>query len=30
VKNHPHPNATKVYVNWLLSKEGQNLYSKVT
>jgi len=29
VKNHPHPNAAKVYVNWLLSKEGQTLYSKV-
>jgi iron(III) transport system substrate-binding protein len=28
IKNHPHPNATKVYVNWLLSKEGQSLYSK--
>jgi iron(III) transport system substrate-binding protein len=28
VKNHPHPNAVKVYVNWLLSKEGQALYSK--
>jgi iron(III) transport system substrate-binding protein len=28
IKNHPHPNATKVYVNWLLSKEGQGLYSK--
>jgi iron(III) transport system substrate-binding protein len=28
VKNHPHPNAAKVYVNWLLSKEGQTLYSK--
>ncbi|MBM2802406.1 MAG: ABC-type Fe3+ transport system periplasmic component [Deltaproteobacteria bacterium] len=29
IKNHPHPNATKVYINWLLSKEGQQLYSKV-
>lgn len=28
IRNHPHPNATKVYVNWLLSKEGQELYSK--
>jgi iron(III) transport system substrate-binding protein len=28
VKNHPHSNAAKVYVNWLLSKEGQQLYSK--
>jgi iron(III) transport system substrate-binding protein len=29
VKNPPHPNATKVFVNWLLSKEGQDFYSKV-
>jgi iron(III) transport system substrate-binding protein len=29
VKNPPHPNASKVYVNWLLSKEGQQLYTKV-
>jgi len=29
VKNPPHPNAAKVYVNWLLSKEGQELYVKV-
>jgi iron(III) transport system substrate-binding protein len=28
VKNSPHPNATKVFVNWLLSKEGQELYGK--
>jgi iron(III) transport system substrate-binding protein len=28
VKHQPHPNATKVYVNWLLGKEGQALYSK--
>ena len=28
IKNPPHPNATKVFVNWLLSKEGQELYSK--
>lgn len=25
----PHPNATKVYLNWLLSKEGQTVFSKV-
>ncbi len=25
----PHPNATKVFINWYLSKEGQTLYSKV-
>ncbi len=29
VKNPPHPHATKVFVNWLLSKEGQEFYSKV-
>ena len=29
VKNPPHPNATKVFVNWLLSKEGQELFSQV-
>jgi iron(III) transport system substrate-binding protein len=29
VKNQPHPNATKVFVNWLLSKEGQDIYSRV-
>ena len=28
VKNSPHPNATKVFVNWLLSKEGQEVYGK--
>jgi iron(III) transport system substrate-binding protein len=28
VKNSPHPNATKVFINWLLSKEGQELYGK--
>jgi iron(III) transport system substrate-binding protein len=26
VKDSPHPNATKVFVNWLLSKEGQETY----
>jgi iron(III) transport system substrate-binding protein len=26
IKNAPHPNATKVFVNWLLSKEGQETY----
>ena len=25
-----HPEAAKVYLNWLLSKEGQSLFSKVT
>ncbi|TAJ97048.1 extracellular solute-binding protein [bacterium] len=29
VKNPPHPNATRVFVNWLLSKEGQEFYGKV-
>ncbi|MGH7834953.1 MAG: ABC transporter substrate-binding protein [Candidatus Binatia bacterium] len=28
VKNPPHPNAAKVFVNWLLSKEGQELWSR--
>jgi iron(III) transport system substrate-binding protein len=26
VKNPPHPTAARVFVNWLLSKEGQELY----
>jgi len=26
----PHPNAAKVYINWLLSKEAQELYAKAT
>ena len=30
VKNRPHPNATKIFVNWLLSKEGQEIYGKAT
>ena len=29
VKAPPHPNAARVFVNWLLSKEGQELYVKV-
>jgi ABC-type Fe3+ transport system substrate-binding protein len=28
VKSAPHPNATKLFVNWLLSKEGQEVYGK--
>lgn len=28
VKNPPHPNAAKVFINWLLSKEGQEIYGK--
>ncbi|MBI2987333.1 MAG: extracellular solute-binding protein [Deltaproteobacteria bacterium] len=27
-KNGPHPNATKVFINWLLSKEGQLVATK--
>jgi ABC-type Fe3+ transport system substrate-binding protein len=29
VKEPPHPNATKVFVNWFLSKEGQDWYGRV-
>ena len=29
-KNAPHPNATKVYVNWFLSHEGQLIWQKLT
>ncbi len=28
VKNRPHPNATTVFVNWLLSREGNAIYIK--
>jgi ABC-type Fe3+ transport system substrate-binding protein len=28
IKNAPHPNAAKVFVNWFFSKEGQELYDK--
>ena len=28
VNKRPHPNATKVFINWLLSKEGQTVYSE--
>jgi len=28
LKNAPHPNATKVFLNWLLSKEGQTAMTK--
>ena len=28
LKNAPHPNATKVFLNWLLSKEGQTALTK--
>jgi iron(III) transport system substrate-binding protein len=30
MKNPPHPNATKVFANWLLGKEGQEIFSKAT
>jgi ABC-type Fe3+ transport system substrate-binding protein len=29
VKDPPHPNATKVFINWFLSREGQDWYSRV-
>jgi ABC-type Fe3+ transport system substrate-binding protein len=28
MKKAPHPNASKIYINWLLGKEGQDLYGK--
>lgn len=28
LKNAPHPNAAKLFVNWLLTKEGQTVYSR--
>jgi ABC-type Fe3+ transport system substrate-binding protein len=28
IKRAPHPNATKVFVNWFLSKEGQEIFGK--
>ena len=28
IKNPPHPNATKVFINWLLTKEGQEITTK--
>jgi len=28
LKNQPHPNATKVFVNWLLSRDGQEVFSR--
>lgn len=28
IKSPPHPNAAKVFVNWLLTKEGQEIYGK--
>jgi ABC-type Fe3+ transport system substrate-binding protein len=29
VKNPPHPNATKVFINWFLSREGQDWYGRI-
>jgi ABC-type Fe3+ transport system substrate-binding protein len=28
LKNAPHPNAAKVFVNWILGKEGQDVFSR--
>jgi ABC-type Fe3+ transport system substrate-binding protein len=28
LKNLPHPNATRVFVNWLLGKDGQEIFSR--
>ncbi len=28
LKNQPHPNATKVFVNWLLGRDGQEIFSR--
>ena len=28
IKDPPHPNATKVFINWFLSREGQATYQK--
>lgn len=28
INNAPHPNAAKVFINWLLTKEGQTVHSK--
>ncbi|WP_103104240.1 ABC transporter substrate-binding protein [Brevibacillus reuszeri] len=30
LKNQPHPNAAKVFINWFLSKEGQNQFVTLT
>ena len=29
LKQAPHPNAAKVFINWFLSREGQRVYQKV-
>ncbi|HXG49786.1 MAG TPA: extracellular solute-binding protein [candidate division Zixibacteria bacterium] len=28
LRNHPHPNATRVFVNWLLGRDGQEIFSR--
>ncbi|MDP2644480.1 MAG: extracellular solute-binding protein [Desulfobacterales bacterium] len=28
LRNAPHPNATKIFINWLLTKEGQTVFSQ--
>jgi iron(III) transport system substrate-binding protein len=28
IKNQPHPNASRVFINWFLSREGQETYQK--
>jgi ABC-type Fe3+ transport system substrate-binding protein len=28
MKNPPHPNAAKIFANWLLGKEGQEIYGR--
>ena len=28
IKRAPHPNATKVFINWFLGKEGQEIFGK--
>lgn len=30
VKNSPHPNAIRVFLNWLFSQEGQEVYARAT
>lgn len=29
ISNGPHPNATRLFINWLLSQEGQSLYTRL-
>ena len=29
IKDPPHPNATRVFINWFLSREGQDWYGKI-